>query len=55
MLSRKITIMSDLIKIAPGLEFFVDGVERRVQRSANYEKQKEYYSWGKKMHSVKMY
>ena len=51
---RKIESVEEFIRLFPNTkDIFIDGTERRVQRSSNSKKQKKNYSGKKKTHTVK--
>lgn len=50
---RKIKNISEFLLLCPTLEFFIDGMERPINRPSVYATQKEYYSGKKKKHTTK--
>lgn len=51
---RRIESVAEFIKLFPEVkDIFIDGTERRVQRSKNYKEQRLNYSGKKKTHTIK--
>ncbi len=51
--ARKTEEVEMVLAACPGLEFIIDGTERRTQRPKDSQRQKDYYSGKKRCHSVK--
>jgi hypothetical protein len=51
--ARKAKDLAEVLKLCPGLEFCLDGTERRVPRPVDREQQKARYSGRRKAHTVK--
>jgi len=50
---RRPAKLAEVLSRCPGLEFFIDGTERPINRPKDKEEQKDYYSGKKKAHTVK--
>lgn len=50
---RKGATMAEMLERCPGLEFWIDATERPIQRPADGDRQRTYYSGKKKRHTVK--
>ena len=51
--ARKPRELAEVLGECEGLEFIIDGVERPIQRPKNPERQRQFYSGKKKLHSIK--
>jgi DDE superfamily endonuclease/Helix-turn-helix of DDE superfamily endonuclease len=51
--ARNAADVAQVLRQCPGLEFIIDGTERRIQRPKDKQRQRDYYSGKKKRHTVK--